>query len=112
MILSYRVLHHKKEVPQKGNISFVTGKWLEKEARKSAILSNQLIQTIPNQLIHTSSDRLIKRQARVRTKLPLDRESFFCITTYLEAAHEKRRIHSHGNIVTVVERTRLNNHLN
>ena len=73
--LSYRVLHHKKEVLKRGNISFVTcSKWLEKEARKSAILSNQLIQTIPNPIdthVFRPSD---KRQARVRSKLPLDKK--------------------------------------
>ena len=73
--LSYQVLHHKKEVLKRGNISFVTcSKWLEKEARKSAILSNQLIQTIPNPIdthVFRPSD---KRQARVRTKLPLDKK--------------------------------------
>lgn len=71
--LSYKVLRRKKMMLKDRNISFVTcSKWLEKEARKSAVLGDQQIQTIPNPIDTRIFRPHDKKQARLRANLPLD----------------------------------------
>ena len=71
--LSYKVLQRKKKMLKGRNISFVTcSKWLEREARKSALLANQQIQTIPNPIDTRIFRPHDKKQARLRANLPLD----------------------------------------
>ena len=69
--LSYKVLRRKKMMLKDRNISFVTcSKWLEKEARKSAVLGDQQIQTIPNPIDTHMFCPADRTQARVKTGLP------------------------------------------
>ena len=69
--LSYKVFKRKKAMLEGHDISFVTcSKWLEKEVRKSALLTNQQIQTIPNPIdirLFRPGDR---KEARTRCRLP------------------------------------------
>ena len=71
--LSYKVFKRKKAMLEGHDISFVTcSKWLEKEVRKSALLTNQQIQTIPNPIDTRIFRPHDKKQARLRINLPLD----------------------------------------
>jgi len=71
--LSYQVFKRKKSLLNRRTISFVTcSKWLEKEAKKSAILYGQPICSIPNP-IDTHVFRPIDRKlARQRARIPQD----------------------------------------
>ena len=71
--LSYKVFKRKKAMLKGHDISFVTcSKGLEKEVRKSALLTNQQIQTIPNPIDTRIFRPHDKKQARLRANLPLD----------------------------------------
>lgn len=72
--LSTRVWNHKKRVLANRNIQFVTcSRWLEGEAKKSALLVGQSIISIPNTIDTHVFCKTDKKEARMVAGLPLDR---------------------------------------
>ena len=57
------------------NVMFVTcSKWLEKEARKSAILAGQQVRSIPNPIDTHVFHPADSKQARIKTGLSLNKK--------------------------------------
>lgn len=73
--LSHRVLERKKKMLEGRNVMFVTcSKWLEKEARKSAILAGQQVRSIPNPIDTHVFHPADSKQARIKIGLPLNKK--------------------------------------
>ncbi|UKK50527.1 glycosyltransferase family 4 protein [Prevotella sp. E13-17] len=72
--LSARVWKHKQAMLEKGNITFVTcSKWLEQEAKSSALLQGQTITSIPNPIDVNTFSPGSREEACVAEGLPTDK---------------------------------------
>lgn len=73
--LSYRVFKKKKDIYQSSNITFVAcSEWLEDEAKKSKLLSGQMVTNIPNPINTNLFKPGNKEDARKRLVLPKDKK--------------------------------------
>ena len=73
--LSVRIWQKKLRMLQEGSIYFVAcSRWLESEAKKSALLKGQKITSVPNPIDTHIYYRGNKQEARQRLGLPLDRK--------------------------------------
>ncbi len=73
--LSYRVFKKKKDIYQSSNITFVAcSQWLENEAKKSKLLSGQMVTNIPNPINTNLFKPGNKEDARKRLVLPKDKK--------------------------------------
>ena len=73
--LSSKVWRRKRRMLGEGNILFVTcSKWLELEAKSSALLQGQTITSIPNAIDTRVFSPGDKNQARIDEKLPVDKQ--------------------------------------
>ena len=73
--LSTTIWNRKLQMLSEGNITFVAcSKWLEQEAKSSALLSGQMITSIPNPIDSRVFCPGDKAQARLEEGLPLDKQ--------------------------------------
>ena len=73
--LSVSIWRKKQRILQEGNIYFVAcSRWLESEAKKSALLKGQKITSVPNPIDTHIYRRGNKEEARQRLGLPIDRK--------------------------------------
>lgn len=73
--LSAKIWKRKKTIYGEAAIEFVTcSKWLENEAKKSALLIGKNITSIPNPINTNTFKPQDKRESRVRAGLPLDKK--------------------------------------
>ncbi len=78
--LAYKIWTRKKNTYNQGNISFVTcSHWLESEAKKSALLKEFNITTIPNPIDTHLYCRGNQEEARKKENLPTDRKLILCV---------------------------------
>ncbi len=72
--LSAKIFRRKKAVYHDGNIYFVTcSKWLEKQAKLSALFTGQRVTNIPNAIDTHVFHKQDKREARYSVGLPIDK---------------------------------------
>jgi glycosyltransferase involved in cell wall biosynthesis len=73
--LSSRIWHKKQQILADGNIYYVAcSRWLESEAKSSALLKGQKITSIPNPIDTHIYKKGNKQEARQRLGLPLDKK--------------------------------------
>lgn len=73
--LSAKVWQAKKKMLNNRNIYFVTcSKWLEAEAKKSALLAGQSITSIPNPIDTHIFHKTVKKEAKMIAGLPMDKK--------------------------------------